>query len=73
MPATAPPLVLDADLLAEAEALGIDVARAAETGVTDAVRDARAERWKRENRAALEGYNDWIRENGLPLAKYRQF
>jgi len=73
MPATAPPLVLDADLLAEAEALGIDVARAAETGVTDAVRDARAERWKRENRAALEGYNDWIRQNGLPLAKYRQF
>jgi len=73
MPATAQPLVLDADLLAEAEALGVDVASAAETGVTDAVRDARAERWKRENRAALEGYNDWIRKNGLPLAKYRQF
>ena len=73
MPATAPPLVLDADLLAEAEALGIDVARAAETGVTDAVRDARAERWKRENRAALESSNEWVEKNGLPLARYRQF
>ena len=73
MSESAPSLVLDADLVAEAEALGIDIARAAETGVTEAVRDARAERWKRENRAALESSNQWVEQNGLPLAKYRQF
>jgi antitoxin CcdA len=66
-------LQMDADLLDEAETLGVDASRAAEAAVTDAVRMARAAEWKRENRAALEAWNEWTEKNGLPLAKYRQF
>ena len=66
-------ITLDSALLVEAKTLGINISRAAETGLADAVRKAKAERWLEENRAALKGYNDWIEKNGLPLEKYRQF
>ncbi|WP_296376903.1 type II toxin-antitoxin system CcdA family antitoxin [Yoonia sp.] len=39
----------------------------------DAVRRKKAAQWLEKNCAALTGYNAWIAENGLPLAKYRQF
>ena len=35
--------------------------------------EARATRWLEENREALESSNAWVREHGLPLAKYRMF
>lgn len=73
MPRKAANITLDEDLLTEARDLGVNVSRAAETGVSDAVRKARAKQWLEENRAALEGYNEWIEKNGLPLEKYRQF
>jgi len=37
------------------------------------VRAAKAEAWRRENRAALESANAWAEANGLPLAKHRLF
>ncbi len=66
-------LSIDADLLAEAKALNVNVSRAAETGIAEAVRKEKERRWKEENREAIEGWNAWVKENGLPLAKYRQF
>ena len=66
-------LSLDEELVAEAKALGVNLSQSAEAGVREAVRAAKAEEWMRENRAALLAYNDWIEENGLPLAEYRQF
>ena len=39
----------------------------------EAVRKARAEQWREENREALEAYNEWIAKNGLPLERCRQF
>jgi len=66
-------LSIDADLLAEAKALNVNVSRAAETGIAEAVRKEKERLWKEENREAIEGWNAWVRENGLPLAKYRQF
>lgn len=73
MPDDASILSLDTDLVAEAERLGVDVNHAAETGLADAVRAARGEEWKRENRAAIQSSNEWVEKNGLPLAKYCQF
>ncbi len=29
--------------------------------------------WRRENRAAIECYNEWIAEHGLPLEEFRRF
>ncbi|NGM44964.1 type II toxin-antitoxin system CcdA family antitoxin [Rhodobacter sp. SGA-6-6] len=66
-------MTLDAALLDEAKALGVNVSRAAEQGVAAALKAARAEAWKRENAEAIKNYNTWIEENGLPLAEYRVF
>ncbi len=66
-------LSLDKDLLIEAKKFGINLSRAAEAGVKDAVRKSKSERWKKENAAALRGANDWVKANGFPLQKYRRF
>lgn len=66
-------LSLDADLVAEARALDINVSRAAEEGLARAVAQEKARRWKDENHAALESSNEYVRKHGLPLEKYRVF
>lgn len=66
-------LTLDSKLLDDARALGVNVSRAAEAGVAIALKQAREAAWKRENAGAIEDFNSYIEENGLPLAKFRQF
>lgn len=66
-------LTLDADLLAEAKALAVNVSRAAETGIAEAVRAEKERLWLEENREAIESWKIWVEQNGLPLAKYRMF
>lgn len=66
-------LTLDAELLAEARTLRINVSRAAERGLRAAVAEARAREWQAENAPALASSNAWVDEAGLPLARYRQF
>ncbi|MFL4472283.1 type II toxin-antitoxin system CcdA family antitoxin [Tateyamaria armeniaca] len=66
-------LSIDATLLQEARDLDINLSRAAEQGLEDAVAQARAAQWKRDNAAALQSSNAWVQDNGLPLAKYRNF
>lgn len=66
-------LSLDSALLEEARGLGVNLSRAAEEGLRDAVRAAKGKAWRRENRAALESANAWAEANGLPLAKHRLF
>lgn len=64
---------LDRDHLAEARELGINISQACERGLVETLAEARAARWLEENREALESSNAWVREHGLPLAKYRMF
>ena len=66
-------LYLDANLLQEARALGINISRSAEAGIAEAVGKSRRERWLLENAAALESSNAYVDNYGLPLARYRQF
>ncbi len=66
-------LSLDPTLLAEARKLGINVSRAAEAGLAQAVRAARAEAWRQENAAALASSNAWVETHGLPLEAHRPF
>ncbi len=66
-------LSLDQQLIAEAKELGLNVSRIAEEAIADAVRAEKNRRWKEENRAALESWNEWVRENGLPLEEHRLF
>ena len=51
----------------------MNVSRAAEEGVSRAVRAARARRWQEENAAAIEDYNGFIDVHGVPLAEFRKF
>jgi antitoxin CcdA len=66
-------LSIDEGVLADAKALDINVSRAAETGIAEAVRTEKNRRWLEENREALLYYNEWMEENGLLLEEYRQF
>ena len=68
MPVTrrATSMTLDAALLDEARALGVNLSRAAEEGILAQVRAERARRWNEENADAIADYNKWIEENGIP-------
>lgn len=64
---------LDAELVAEARELGVNISQASEVGLTEAVKRARAERWLAENRSAIEASNAYVEAHGLPLKSYRLF
>ncbi|MDX8523342.1 type II toxin-antitoxin system CcdA family antitoxin [Mesorhizobium sp. MSK_1335] len=64
---------IDSRLIEEAKALGINMSRAAEQGIAKAISAEKTRRWQEENKAALESSNDYVKRNGLPLAKYRLF
>jgi len=64
---------LDASLVEEAKALGVNISLASARGLEEAVKEARGKRWLEENRDALDSYNAWVEANGLPLEKYRLF
>ena len=64
---------LPSDVVAEARELGINLSQACERGLVQTVAEARAAKWKEENREAIESSNAWVEANGLPLAKHRLF
>ena len=66
-------LSVDADLLDEARSLNINLSKTLEAALQVKIREENAERWKQENRQAIESSNKWVEEHGLPLEKYRQF
>jgi len=64
---------LDARLVEEAKALGINVSRASEEGLAREVKAERERRFKEENAEAFEAWNRFVEKNGLPLERFRQF
>lgn len=66
-------VTLDEHLVAAAKDLGINVSRACEQGLSEAVAAERIRRWQEENQEAFAASNEWIAEHGLPLARYRMF
>lgn len=60
-------LPVPAALLEQARAFGVDAAQAAADGIRRAVMDARARRYAEENRAAIDAWNDYVAEHGLPF------
>lgn len=66
-------LSVDQELLEQAKAMKINLSKTLEQGLLRAIKEKQALAWKQENRAALEGYNQWVESNGLPLAQYRRF
>ena len=64
---------LPPDLVAAAESLKINLSRACETGLAEAVAEARRKQWLEANRDAFDFWNAEIEREGLPLDRYRQF
>ncbi|GAB4125042.1 MAG: type II toxin-antitoxin system CcdA family antitoxin [Wenzhouxiangellaceae bacterium] len=76
MPGTSPPakgkrrsvnLTIREDIMNSAKSLDLNVSRAAEAGIVEAIRQAHAATWKRENRAAIEAHNARVESGGMLL------
>ena len=66
-------VTIDAALVEEAKALGLNMSQLAEDALAKAISEEKSRRWLEENREAIESSNEYVRLNGLPLAKYRMF
>jgi antitoxin CcdA len=64
---------LNPSLVQDARELGVNVSQACEQGLEDEVRKAREAAWLEANADAIEAWNRYVEEHGLPLARYRQF
>ena len=60
-------------LLRDARELGINLSQACERGLVAEVTAVRRQRWLEQNQEAIQSYNDYVAQHGLPLAAYRQF
>jgi antitoxin CcdA len=60
---------LRVDLVEEAKRLNVDIDEACERGLSAELSKA----WLEKNQAALESWNKYVEEHGLPLAGYRLF
>ena len=72
-PKRATNISLPADLVAEARGLGVSVSQAAEAGLRTEIARERARRWREENKSAIEAWNAYVEEHGVPLGEFRQF
>lgn len=66
-------LTLDTKLVNEARLLKLNVSRAAEAGLAEAIKTERMRLWQEENAQAVEDANGWVEKNGLPLGQHRLF
>jgi len=66
-------LTLNAKVLDMARQLGIELSATVDSLLAREVERRYWERWQQENSAAIAEYNERIRREGLPLAKYRTF
>lgn len=61
-------ITLDADTLAAARELGLDVSAVAEEAILKAVEEVRRKQWLAENTDVFSAQSDWHEQNGHPLA-----
>lgn len=57
-------VTINSDLLAKAKALKINLSATLESALADLVNAKQRERWKEENRAAIDAYNRLVEQQG---------
>jgi antitoxin CcdA len=62
---------VDAALLVEAKALGLNLSQACEEAIRQKVREEKIRRFQDESREAIESHNKFIEENGIWSEKLR--
>ena len=63
----------NSDLLAKAIMLEIDLSATLETALSELVNAKQRDLWKRENKAAIEAYNQLVEEHGIFSDDLRSF
>jgi antitoxin CcdA len=66
-------VTLPESLLQDARALKVNVSQACEHGLAAEVAATKLRVWLKENRPAMDAWNDYFEKNGLPLDAFRQF
>lgn len=66
-------LSLNADVLAMARELGMNVSRTVDALLAEEVKRQYWARWNEQNREAIDQYNERIAQEGLPLSQHRTF
>jgi antitoxin CcdA len=66
-------LSLNSKVLEMAKELGMNISQTVDQLLAEEVKRRYWEKWKEENKEAMDAYNERIRREGLPLAKYRTF
>ncbi len=66
-------LSLTSKTLDMAKELGINLSQTVDAWLSEEVKRRYWERWRDDNREAIEEYNQRIAKEGLPLEKYRSF
>lgn len=66
-------LSLDTGVVEAAREAGINLSQTCEAALRVAAKAERERQWQEENKHAIEAWNAWVEEHGLPLAQYRQF
>jgi antitoxin CcdA len=66
-------LTVDADLLARAKALGLNVSSVLDESLRARIREEEARRWLEENKEAFEVWNEDTRTHGIWSERLRRF
>ena len=66
-------LSLDAEVLEQARAMGMNISATVDALLAEEVRKRYWERWNAENKETIEHYNARVAREGLPVARYRTF
>jgi antitoxin CcdA len=66
-------LSLDSKVLDEARELGMNLSATVDALLAEEVERRYWQRWRKENREAIEHYNARIEREGIPLARHRTF
>ena len=66
-------LSLNSDLLNKSKALNINLSATLEQALRKKLAEKEAAKWVKENKRAIQAYNDFIDENGCFSDEHRQF
>ena len=64
---------LNSDFLQKARDLKVNLSATLEQALKDKLKRVEEERWKKENKAAIAAYNEFVAENGCVSDEYRNF
>jgi len=72
-PKKATNLSVNSDLLKKTKALNINLSATLEQALKTKLAKNAEKKWKRENKRAIQTYNDFVEDNGLFADEYRAF